>query len=232
VTLERTVKLVNVSPQITAIPVWKVTEHKEAILNVSSFISDGNDPLSKVVIQGIDPNVTIQGLVLRAMFNDWAPPRIMQITVSDGEDTTYANISIEVTNVNDPPSVPVILSPVNGTSFKVGEAIVFNVSLYDPDLKVGDILQITWLSDKDGQIWQYQSNKAAPFIVNNLRPGRHTITVKVSDGQYEKTSSVEVTVKANNLESKTNYMGIIIIIIIIIIVALLIILYKRKKQPL
>jgi hypothetical protein len=229
-TLERSITLINEAPQISAVPQWNITEHAATTLDLGPYISDRNDPLSKLVLTTDDPNITVAGLALHALFKDWVLSYVLEVSVSDGEDTSYYNITIEVVNVNDPPSVPVILSPVNGTSIRTGRSITFDASVYDPDLKAGGHVQITWSSDREGQLRQYNETTAAPFHLSNLSVGHHLITVTVSDDEYERSATVDVNIKADDTGFKVNEMGIVIIIVLIIILLVLISVMVIKRK--
>ncbi|NIP36844.1 MAG: hypothetical protein GWN18_17910, partial [Thermoplasmata archaeon] len=88
-------------------------------------------PAERLTLAVNDLNVSVSGLVLTAYFEDWAETHPVHITLTDGDLTTHANVTLRVVNVNDPPSEPEILSPANGTVFTTGEAITFQVQFQD-----------------------------------------------------------------------------------------------------
>ena len=75
--------------------------------------------------------------------------------------------------------------PPDGTKYKKGEPIVLQVNVTDED---GDGVTATW---RDGD---KVLGTGSPLEVT-LKPGKHTITVVVSDGTEEVEESITVTVK-------------------------------------
>ena len=104
--------------------------------------------------------------------------------------TDEVDITVIVVNVNDPPAVPIITSPLNGSEVDEGENVTFGVTFDDPDLTWGQVLDITWSSNLSGHLAMFTSEDAVDFTVDTLANGTHLVTVTVSDGEYERSSTV------------------------------------------
>ncbi|MCK4970610.1 MAG: hypothetical protein KAS77_08790, partial [Thermoplasmata archaeon] len=99
-TVEYTILLKNAAPAVKDLPQWTITEEAEGELDLTSYISDVNDDLSSLTVSCGDGTVTVNGLVLMALFNEAVPDWTIDLTVSDGEDDTDVQITIHIVNVN------------------------------------------------------------------------------------------------------------------------------------
>jgi hypothetical protein len=98
----------------------------------------------------------------------------VKITVTDrGGLNASAEFKITVTDVNDPPRNVKILTPVNGTTFKEGENMELSASAIDDD---DDMLGYHWFADGE------PIGVGKELSAKGLRPGKHNLTVEVSDG--------------------------------------------------
>jgi hypothetical protein len=117
------------------------------------------------------------------------------IEVDDGNGGTASlDISVEVKNVNDPPTLPIIHKPNNHTVVEERTNVTFAVEVNDPDLWLGQSLTIQWISNISGVIKALTSDDTLEFITDALPVGEHRITIKVSDGEYEREVWMELTV--------------------------------------
>jgi fibronectin type 3 domain-containing protein len=110
---------------------------------------------------------------------DQAGEGYVQISVSDGEESVSYLIGIIVEPVEDPPRDIAIVFPVNGSVLLPGASITMEGSGYDPDSENGDILSVTWSSDKQGIL--HQSTQSLLRAVVRLDPGVHSIELRVED---------------------------------------------------
>jgi hypothetical protein len=159
------------------------------------------------------------------------------ITVDDLDgETAEANITLVVANVNDPPAVLRILSPVNGTVFEEGANITFTADFSDPDMTFGQVLTIIWRSNVSGVLAEFTSENMTSFTRNNLIPGNHLIEVTLLDDDFIKSMNVNITIKVKSTPPITNGdnrekgLRLIMIIFIIIIILSVIILGYIKIQ--
>jgi hypothetical protein len=113
---------------------------------------------------------------------------IVTITVRDRSNlTATATMTITVRAVNEAPSNVTIVSPANGTKFKQGALVQLSGNASDVD---GDALNYTWLSD--GTVIGYGKS----LSTKALGPGRHELTLSVSDGNLTAASApvqIEIT---------------------------------------
>jgi hypothetical protein len=115
---------------------------------------------------------------------------VVKVTVRDRTNlTATATFTITVRPVNEPPANVVISGPANGTKFKQGALVAFAGSASDED---GDALNYTWSAD--GSVIGYGKT----FSTKSLKPGKHEITLSVSDGNLTAASApvqIEITKK-------------------------------------
>jgi len=77
--------------------------------------------------------------------------------------------------------------------------ITFNARCIDPDLDFGQMLTIIWSSNVSGELRRFTSEDAASFKLSTLAPGTHLVTVTASDGEFKRSASVTVTVRAEEV---------------------------------
>ena len=165
------------------------------------------------------------------------------LTVDDGhggKDTL--DIAITVRNVNDPPHAPSILEPRNHTIVEEGTNLTFSVDLFDPDMELGQVLTVTWVSNVSGLLNTRTSEEELTFVTDALPVGEHRITVTVSDGEYEATAWSKVTIteryvpppppepEPNLLTEPVGILSILIIVILVVIVVLWLVMRGRSRQ--
>ncbi|MEM4728988.1 MAG: hypothetical protein QXH42_04410 [Thermoplasmata archaeon] len=109
----------------------------------------------------------------------------VNVSVSDGELSVTWNWSVTVLNVNRAPMGVRILSPMSNSAYDEGTKIRFWGTAEDED---GDELSYTWW---DGE---KQLGAGDYFNYSKLKPGKHTITLKVSDGEAEESATVIVKI--------------------------------------
>jgi hypothetical protein len=185
----------NPPPEVGVLGTFQVTEGETAHLDLQGTISDPNDPLLDLTVSTDDVNVTVDGLSLIVLYEVWVPPHDVRLLVSDGQAVTEAFLHVIVLDTNDPPGTPRILSPGTNSTWRLGEGIPLDVEYWDPDLPEGQLLEIVWTSDVSGEIARYDSRGPATHVVDDLDAGDHVITVTVSDGEFEASSSVDLTVE-------------------------------------
>jgi len=183
----------NIVPALEVQEAWVVVEGQEGALDLSPYLSDGNDPVANLTVSTEDPDVTVAGHVLRVRYDAWRADRVFTVTVSDGESTSTADITLKVVNVNDAPVIAGV-APANGTKYKEGEPVPFNATAADED---GDALTYTWklegVAIGQGRELQYK----------DLEAGEHTVVLEVSDGTATVSRSVQVVVEKRKGEKET-----------------------------
>ncbi len=113
----------------------------------------------------------------RFTFDD-AGFHVLTVTVSDGNYSASAQVPIFVSDTNRAPLAS-ILAPRDEV-FHAGELVTFSGRAIDPD---GTAVNITWIVDGT------QASSLPSFSLDNLGPGKHTVELRVSDGELVSTDA-------------------------------------------
>ena len=174
-------------------------------------------------------NVSIHqenGTVVLKPQKNWNGKMEIIFYATDGDFNIFDTLIINVTYVNDAPGPAAIKSPSDGLEIKEDEPVVLKGECFDPDLPYGDDLTFEWSSSISNKLGEGEN------LTLELKPGKHRITLKVSDSFGEAAyATVNLTVTEDESEISNlliaSISGIIIVILLIIILAVL--LKKRKK---
>jgi len=146
------------------------------------FHSDGEFGSFQVIVG----NGTIEYMPTNGEVGD----QTFNLSVADETGSSIAvPVDIYVANVNDPPGVVTIIQPKPNMVFEHDATILLQGSCVDPDEQHGQALFFAWSSDIDGELGSGTSKQ-----VSELTPGTHKITLQVSDAEFERESSVRITV--------------------------------------
>ncbi len=96
---------------------------------------------------------------------------LLTVRVTDGAQEAWFNWTVLVENVNRFPEISV-KRPEAGSSHEEGSNIVFEVLATDPD---EEVLSVQWIKDDE------VIGTGLAFTTSNLKPGRHTVTVRAVD---------------------------------------------------
>lgn len=194
-TSERIIKLridnVNRPPTIHPIETITIKENETFTIEPNA-----TDPDNENSVANDDNNLTFHYASLFDENGTWTPDfdksgnYTVQATVTDGEyyDDTYANII--VLNTNRPP----VIDTNDTITVNEGDLITLDMLAYDPDNKNSVTNDDNELSVKvtapldENATWQTTDNDA----------GNYTITITVSDGQYNVTKDVTIIVQNLN----------------------------------
>ena len=106
----------------------------------------------------------------------------LTLTVTDQSGkSTERSISMVVGGSNTNPDCS-ITAPENGSSYVVGETIIFQATASDSEIETDD-LSIKWISDKDGELGAglIDSSGEVSFSFSELSANTHTIQFTVQD---------------------------------------------------
>lgn len=220
--------VLNAPPRLMDPPQWEILEEEVSLFDLGPYIFDDDDDISNITMHCSAENISIEGHSLRGFFIDWIHDYNITITLMDKINIVNTTLRIHIINVNDPPIEPIIRSPVNGSKFKEGEPIKFDVEFYDPDFPIDRSLEIVWESDISREFNRYGSEDAIPFFISDLDPGKHEVTVTVSDGQYSNSTSITIWVDQEVTDPIFSYWVILIVVIMIFIIIFLIMWRKNK----
>ena len=151
-------------------------------------VDDDDDSLLYTVQYSADGGTSWQALVtgyptLTLTMDTQALPgsdqALIRVIASDGVNTGSDQSDGTFTMSMHPPTAG-ILSPSDGSSFLVGQLILFTGSAFDAEDGSLPSGSFTWSSSRDGDL-----GSGDELAVANLSPGRHiiTLTVRDSDGQ-------------------------------------------------
>jgi uncharacterized membrane protein len=114
----------------------------------------------------------------------------MNDVVSPNEKVALT-FAITVENANDPMDDPRIVRPVDGDSYKVNQTFSLVATCFDPDIEYGQVLNFSWSSSITGPMGYGSS-----VTISMAEEGTHVIILRVNDGEFEKTTSIEIIVEA------------------------------------
>ncbi|MGA1865893.1 MAG: PKD domain-containing protein, partial [Thermoplasmatota archaeon] len=147
---------------------------------LDGFSDPDGDTLSFKVAEYFPFKATIaDGILWLVPEPDQAGEGYVQVQVSDGESYALFLIGVLIEPVEDPPRDVRIINPTNGSILLPGNPVTLEASGYDPDAANGDIMNVTWTSDRDGLL--NTNTQSIMRAVRELSPGRHRITLKVED---------------------------------------------------
>jgi hypothetical protein len=134
---------------------------------------------------------------------------LVTLTADDGHGgVTMLAWDATVVNVNDDPVIA-MASPESGESYEEGAMVRLSASATDED---GDTLTYTWM---DGS---KLLGTGRSLEVDDLSPGKHTITLLVEDGNGgEATQDIKVEVTASGISLAT--LSIIVLVVVLVAVA-------------
>jgi hypothetical protein len=113
----------------------------------------------------------------------------------EGDREDSIRVFVTVLNVNDPPDPPSIVSPSNLITVRPGDVVAFSAVVSDPDLKYGQVLNVTFISNETGVLREVRTTTLATMSTSSFPVGQNVVTVVVSDGQYSASDQVVVNVE-------------------------------------
>jgi hypothetical protein len=215
-TEEHTITLVNAFPEVEDLPMWSIMEGIESTFDLESLLSDGNDDVLNLSVESDDETVTVNGLILVALYNEKMPDWTIALTVSDGEGEVEAILDVHIVNGNDIPEV-ISTSPENNTKFREGKIITFFVETFDED---GDYINVTWSSDG------VTMGTGESIDYKKLKPGTRSVKVTVSDGKVNVDDEITLVIKKKK-ESPAEGGGFVIIALVVAVAMLM---EYRKRE--
>ena len=178
-----------------AIGTVQVTAREGVQLVVAVLVEDvEGDPLTFALNTTEMEFDATTGTVRWTPTNDDVGEHKLRMTVHDDistEETIGLDLIVMVENVNNPPAEPRITTPLSGYKTKVNQTFNLSGKCTDPDEMHGQVLTYTWSSNASGLLGE------GPRLTVMLNtPGVHIITLSVSDGEFQKTTTVSVTCEA------------------------------------
>ena len=209
---------VNDAPLISTELPDEVLEDSPFSVTLEATDLDGDDVTWSVdtTIFDIDPAT---GLVEFTPTQEHVGEQLITFTASDGRggDAMMA-WDFMVINVNDVPMISAV-EPENGKSFEEGKSIPLSAQAADED---GDALTYTWKrGDK-------VLGTGATIDVDDLAPGKYTITLTVDDGNNgQATHDIKLEVTSTGMSSSTLIMALLVVVIVVIVATVM---YVRSRS--
>lgn len=212
-------------------------------VNVSSmFVDQDNDPLTFKVYSNNNILVNVSGpTVYLTPVANWNGIETLSIEAFDGGYYSSAYLVVNVTPVNDAPSLVFIKGISNNSTIWPDITLNLSAQVQDVDLaNEGDSFEYTWTSSISGSLGRNRKLENLTLPV-----GQHTITVVATDrGNLSVSSSIVINVVARPViepdePREDNSMLYIIIICIVIVMLLILILafmlvrrsFKSREEP-
>jgi len=215
-TVEYILVLKNAAPKWNNIPLWSITEEQNATLDLWPYLSDANDDVTSLSVKCDDPSITVNGLKLKARYDEVVDDWTIKLTVSDGEDETEIDVDVHIVNVNDVPQV-VSIFPENGTKYGEGKKITFTVSATDEE---GDDLTVTWISDGK------TLGTGSTLDYKKLKPGTRVVKVSIFDGTDTTEEEFTLIIKK---EEESPSAGVMLALLALIIGTAVFMRWGRKE---
>jgi hypothetical protein len=115
---------------------------------------------------------------------------VIRIVVTDGMNTSVAEVGGLTLGPNRPPRVHVVL-PRTGSTYKAGANVILAGSAYDSEDGWLPDSSVSWTSDIDGFL-----GNGPGFNKSDLSPGTHRMTFSATDSQgANSTASVTITIQ-------------------------------------
>jgi len=184
------VKPVNDPPVITAHSPKdenpQVKEGDSILISVTASDVEGASLTYKWEVDGSPAGAGMSTFKYEPQYGD-AGDRTVTVEVRDGELTATHTFHVNVLQGNRPPTVS-ITSPSAGAEFDTGASITFIADVSDPDDVQLRHIEFMWTVDGQAMSTDLE-------FTSKLSSGSHTVTLKVSDGEFERADSVSFSVK-------------------------------------
>jgi hypothetical protein len=220
----------------TSIDLPSIFRLDEGAENRTPFGVVDEDDIEHVFVTEVSPKVLVSvvdgSLVIKAIKGNVGEFDATLTATDDSGDNVTHEFVVIVRNVNDPPSRPTLLAPLNHSTFDEGTKVLFSVSVDDPDLPFGEVLFVNWSSDLAGNIERLTSEDPLEFTTRDLPTGTHRVTVTVSDGEYSTEAWFEVTVKAVvEPGGEPPFWLLAILFLVIVAIAVVVIIGQSRATP-
>jgi DNA-binding MarR family transcriptional regulator len=182
---------VNGKPVATGVMVLTVLSGNTLVITYSY-----NDVEGDLVMLSVDSDeVTLDDFLREIRFtptDDMVGTLTFTLTLWDlasPDEKQILEFQIIVENVNNPPGLPRITAPPDGSRFDVNESFDLVGTCDDPDIRFGQVLTFTWSSNIIGVL-----GTGTTHNLSLADPGTHLITLTVSDGEYESSATVTIVI--------------------------------------
>ena len=221
-------EVLNRPPVITGLDVWNVTEEEDEELFLLEFIDDRDDSTWVLTLESPDPSVILDVYTLRVRHDVWVEDYVIELSVSDGRNTTWQNVTLHVLAVNDPPRIDNVMfngTPFDNTmdiaEFKEGRQDVLAVQAFDEE---GDRLNYSWL--RNG----VEVASGQEVMYRDLPLGIYVLTLNVDDGTDTTSLQISVIVTEEVETSTTWQWAVVLLVVVIIVLAVLTVMVFGRRD--
>ena len=216
-----------------------VLQDEILIINVVAFDVEGDDLLFRVSDNQVILDLTT-GQMTFTPDNDDIGWLNFSLTVNDNVEPTkkiQANFSVMITDVNDPMDDPRIISPSDNDVYKWNESVGLRGVCIDPDEQHGQVLNFSWSSNRSGLL------DYGPSINYRFKDsGLHQITLTVTDGDFEKTKLINISVGNEPVppppppppgpEGIPMWMILLAVLVVVgAVVAIMVVMRRKQPEP-
>ena len=175
--------------------VIELDEGDQMDLEVITFDADGDELSYILETEWSGMGVSEDGIVsIRTTQGEAGEFEGRVFVVDVNGSSSFLDLLVRVRPVNHPPDIPVILEPLNRSTWRQGEPIRFIATVTDVDLVKGQVLSVEWASNVSGRIVEGTHADSLEVVVSSLGPGTHRIALTVNDGEFTRSAWVELRV--------------------------------------
>jgi hypothetical protein len=205
------VTTVNDPPTVDDIPTITVTEDVTVRFNLEPYLSDvDNSMIGLSVIMDNHTHVTVDGLFLVFNYPDGILEDEIRIGVTDGNDTVWANLTIIVTPVDDPPSI----MPIPDLKVIIGESFTIDLTFY--------------ITDEDTDLEDLSIETTSKYVTitdliitieypEDFDKKEDRLFITIDDGTSKVTADINVTIIGGEAEIPTE-IGLIYVLLMLMVV--------------
>jgi hypothetical protein len=182
-TINVTIIPVNDPPVIDTIPTIFAIEDVEGYFDLSPYIYDIDNDRSELTLTVVSQYVAVtDDLELVFTFPEGIISATVELTVSDGVNSTCQLVAFAIKPVNDPPFATIYL-PKNGNFFLQNAPVIFDGAGIDPE--DGNLIatSLVWRSNIDGIL-----GVGNMLTTTNLSAGLHIISLTATDSSGASTT--------------------------------------------
>jgi len=197
-TVDNALALENRAPQAATPITWELVEGETGVLDLAPLLSDDNDAKGRLSLATEAEGVTVDGLRLSGLYDEWRADHDIAVTVSDGETATIFTIAVHVLGVNDPP----VIKSTPPLDCPAGEVYSYQVEYADED--VDDILTLELVEFPEGMA--IDANGLVTWTPSPGQEGAHPVKLTLSDGSspVHQTWAITVTPPLDKPPAFTN----------------------------
>jgi hypothetical protein len=168
-----------------------VFQDQDLVISVVVFDVESDDLLYRVSDTQVILDMTT-GQMTFSPDNDDVGWMNFSMSINDNVEPTkkiWANFTVIIIDVNDPLESARIINPSEGTEYIWNFSVDMRAVASDPDEQHGQELNFSWSSDRTGLL-----GYGSTFSYRFKTSGPHEITLRVTDGQFEETRIINITV--------------------------------------